>query len=82
MLFRSVATDLAERFGDRIVIVEPYTEALPSAFDGTGATLTDIDSALLDCDMMIVLVDHDIFKSVPPEERAGKVIYDTRGIWS
>ena len=77
-----VATDLAERFGDRIVIVEPYTEALPSAFDGTGATLTDIDSALLDCNMMIVLVDHDIFKSVPPEERAGKVIYDTRGIWS
>ena len=77
-----VATDLAERFGDRIVIVEPYTEALPPAFDGTGAMLTDIDSALLDCNMMIVLVDHDIFKSVPPEERAGKVIYDTRGIWS
>ena len=77
-----VALDLAKRFGDRIAIVEPHTETLPAAFDGTGATLTDIDSALMECDVMVVLVDHDIFKSVPPEEREGKVIYDTRGIWS
>ncbi len=77
-----VAVDLARKFGDRISIVEPHTETLPAAFDGTGATLTDIDSALLDCDVMIVLVDHDIFKSVPPEEREGKIVYDTRGIWS
>jgi UDP-N-acetyl-D-mannosaminuronic acid dehydrogenase len=77
-----VAADLAKRFGERIAIVEPHTETLPAAFDGTGATLTDIDSALMDCDVMIVLVDHDIFKSVPPEERESKIIYDTRGIWS
>ena len=77
-----VATDLAKTFGDRIAIVEPHTEALPTAFDGTGATLIDIDSALMECEVMIVLVDHDIFKSVPPEEREGKVVYDTRGIWS
>ena len=77
-----VAADLARRFGSRIAIVEPHTEALPAAFDGTGAVLTDIDSALIECDVMIVLVDHDIFKSVPPEERSGKTVYDTRGIWS
>ena len=77
-----VAVDLAKRFGQRIAIVEPFTEALPTAFGGTGATLIDIDSALLECDVMVVLVDHDLFKSVPPEEREGKVIYDTRGIWS
>jgi UDP-N-acetyl-D-mannosaminuronic acid dehydrogenase len=28
-----------------------------------------------------VLVDHDVFRSVPLEERAGKRVYDTRGIW-
>ena len=77
-----VAVDLAKRFGERIAIVEPFTETLPAVFDGTGATLIDIDSALLDCDVMVVLVDHDLFKSVPPEEREGKVVYDTRGIWS
>jgi UDP-N-acetyl-D-mannosaminuronic acid dehydrogenase len=77
-----IATDLAARFGDRIAIVEPHTQTLPGAFAGTGAMLIDIDSALMECDVMIVLVDHDIFKSVPPEEREGKIVYDTRGIWS
>jgi UDP-N-acetyl-D-mannosaminuronic acid dehydrogenase len=77
-----VAERLAHMFKDRVAIVEPHVTALPPAFEGTGATLTDIDTALAECDVMIVLVDHDIFKSVPPEERTGKAVYDTRGIWS
>ena len=51
------------------------------AFDGTGATLVDIDRALLECGMLITLVDHDSFKAIPLAERAGKIVYDVRGIW-
>jgi UDP-N-acetyl-D-mannosaminuronic acid dehydrogenase len=76
-----VAAALAKRFGDRVRIVEPYADALPGAFDDTGATLVDIDTAIETCPTMIVLVDHDVFKSVPVEERAGKRVLDTRGIW-
>ena len=76
-----VAEVLAAKFGDRIAIVEPHVAELPKVLAETGATLIDIDSALADCDTMIVLVDHDIFKSVPADERAGKIVYDTRGIW-
>ncbi len=76
-----VAADLAERFGERICIVEPYIDTLPAAFTGTGARLVDIDTAIESCPIMIVLVDHDIFKSVPLDERATKSVYDTRGIW-
>jgi UDP-N-acetyl-D-mannosaminuronic acid dehydrogenase len=76
-----VAAVLAARFGDRLHVVEPYAEALPTAFDGTGARLTDIDAAIETCPIMVVLVDHDIFKSVPLDERADKIVYDTRGIW-
>mgnify|MGYP002776212671 CR=1 FL=1 len=50
-------------------------------FAGTGATQTDIDSALESCDVLILLVDHDVFKSVPLAERADKQVYDTRGVW-
>jgi UDP-N-acetyl-D-mannosaminuronic acid dehydrogenase len=78
----AVAAALTAKFGERIAIVEPHASELPAELAGTGATLTDIDSALMACDVMIVLVDHDIFKSVPPEERADKIVYDTRGIWS
>jgi UDP-N-acetyl-D-mannosaminuronic acid dehydrogenase len=76
-----VATELAKRFGDRIHVVEPYAKSLPKDFDGTGASLTDIDTAIESCGIMIVLVDHDVFKSVPVDERADKLVYDTRGIW-
>ncbi len=76
-----VATALSSRFGARVRIVEPYARDLPLSFHGTGATLTDIDSALETCSAMVVLVDHDIFKSIPLDERADKAVYDTRGIW-
>ena len=41
----------------------------------------DIDTAIDACPIMIVLVDHDVFRSVPLEERADKLVLDTRGIW-
>ncbi|WP_084584454.1 UDP-N-acetyl-D-mannosamine dehydrogenase [Sphingomonas azotifigens] len=76
-----VAQAIAERHGPRVRIVEPYAQTLPPALAATGATLTDIDSAIESCPIFIVLVDHDLFKSVPLDERAGKLVYDTRGIW-
>lgn len=76
-----IAEQLAHRFGDRITIVEPYAEALPAAFDGTGATLVTIDEALANADMLMLLVDHDAFKAVPLSARAGKTVLDTRGAW-
>jgi UDP-N-acetyl-D-mannosaminuronic acid dehydrogenase len=78
---RLVAATLARRFGKRIHIVEPYAAGLPREFEGTGAAQIDIDAALERCEVLIVLVDHDLFKSVPLAERIGKLVYDTRGIW-
>ncbi|HEX8414702.1 MAG TPA: UDP-N-acetyl-D-mannosamine dehydrogenase [Sphingomicrobium sp.] len=76
-----VSLALAERFGAAVRIVEPYADRLPAAFDGTGARLVDIDTALESCGIMVVLVDHDLFRSVPLQERARKTVLDTRGIW-
>ena len=76
-----VAAALAERFGDRVDVVEPYAQALPKAFDGTGAQLIDVDTAIDRDDILIVLVDHDLFRSIPLDERSAKLVYDTRGIW-
>lgn len=76
-----VAAELAQRFGSRVNIVEPYAFELPKEFVGTGAKLVDIDTALLDCDILITLVDHDAFKAIPLAERAHKIVYDVRGIW-
>jgi UDP-N-acetyl-D-mannosaminuronic acid dehydrogenase len=76
-----VASALARKFGEQIRLVEPYATGLPMEFAGTGASLIDVDSAITDCPIFIVLVDHDVFRSVPLEERSDKIVYDTRGIW-
>lgn len=76
-----VAVELARRFPARIRVVEPYVPELPQIFAGTDARLIDLDAALAECDILLVLVDHDVFKAVSPEEAADKIIYDTRGIW-
>ena len=76
-----VAEHLARRFGERICVVEPYAAELPASFAGTGASLIDIDGAIEHCTSFIVLVDHDVFRAIPLDERAGKSVYDTRGIW-
>ncbi|QYU71008.1 UDP-N-acetyl-D-mannosamine dehydrogenase [Leptolyngbya sp. 15MV] len=78
---RFIAARLARKFGERIAIVEPYAAALPLEFEGTGARLVDLDHALENCGILVVLVDHDVFRVVPAEERARALVYDTRGIW-
>ncbi|MBP8273774.1 MAG: UDP-N-acetyl-D-mannosamine dehydrogenase [Acidobacteria bacterium] len=78
---RFVAGRLARKFGERLRVVEPYAAELPIEFEGTGATLVDLDTALEMCGILIVLVDHDVFRVVPAEERGGALVYDTRGIW-
>ncbi len=78
---RFVAATLARKHGERIKIVEPYAAELPREFEGTGAELVDLDYALENCGILVVLVDHDVFKAVPFEERARALVYDTRGIW-
>ena len=79
---RFVAASLARKFGARVKIVEPFAAELPREFEGTGAELIDIDTALENCGILIILVDHDVFRVVPAEERGNALIYDTRGIWN
>lgn len=76
-----VAGELTAKYGNRVSIVEPYASTLPENLANDGAQLADIDDAIDNCDIFIVLVDHDIFKAIPADERAGKTVYDTRGIW-
>ncbi|RYD62066.1 MAG: UDP-N-acetyl-D-mannosamine dehydrogenase, partial [Sphingomonadales bacterium] len=78
---RFVAARIARKYGDRVHIVEPYAAELPIEFTDSGAHLIDVDEALEACDILIVLVDHDVFRVVPLAERADKLVYDTRG-WS
>jgi len=72
---------LAERYGERIKVVEPNVTELPALLKKSGAQLMDLDDAIKRCEVAILLVDHDQFKSVPIAERRHLALLDTRGVW-
>ena len=75
-----IAEALAHTHGERILVVEPFTDALPNAFDGTGAELVTLDAGLRQAEIVVVLVDHTAFRHLTPQDLAGKLVFDTRGM--
>lgn len=77
-----IAEELVVDYADRLLVVEPFTDALPGKLADSGARLIDLDSAMAQADLVAVLVDHDQFRNAPKSIAAGKTVYDTRGMWA
>jgi len=75
-----IAENLARDLGERMMVVEPFTDALPASLAGTGTTLVPLDAALEAAEVVVVLVDHTAFRHLSPERLAGKITFDTRGM--
>ena len=78
-----IVEKLASRLNEgEIRVVEPHIETLPprlQQFDNV--QLDTVDSALEVADIVLVLVDHTLFKSIDREVLDGKAVIDTRGLW-
>ncbi|MFW0118602.1 UDP-N-acetyl-D-mannosamine dehydrogenase [Rothia sp. P5764] len=74
---------LAVEFGHGTVIaVEPNVSALPKKLEGIdNVEFADYETAIERADIVVLLVDHDEFKTVAATALAGKQIVDTKGIW-
>ena len=59
-----------------LIAVEPNIEALPDSFSQK-TTLTSLDNALENADVIVVLVDHKEFKGISIKD---KLVIDTKGI--
>ncbi len=78
----NIVDQLATELGDTpLIVVEPNIPELPARLAGRNIELRDIDSALAEADLVVLLVDHKQFKALPVERLAGKQVIDTRGIW-
>jgi len=67
--------------GFKVLAVEPHVRELPKALQGK-ADLVGLEEALEKADILLLLVDHNIFKAVPAVRLKGKRVIDTRGIWT
>lgn len=66
----------------RILAVEPHINDLPKSLaSASNVVLADLEEALTSADVIVLLVDHDVFKAVPADRLGEATIIDTRGIW-
>ena len=63
-------------------IVEPHITQLPEDFCGQSIRLVEVHEAIKKSDIVVLLVDHQLFKSIENDILHDKKIIDTRGTWS
>lgn len=65
-----------------IMAVEPHIDELPHILSAHGnVRLTHFEDAMRAADIVLLLVDHTIFKNADPSTLTEGVIVDTRGAW-
>ena len=75
-----VAHLIAEWHAGETLAVEPNVEQLPKSLAGH-VTLTPIAEALQQADVIVMLVDHQQFRAIRPEEIKQTWVVDTKGVW-
>ena len=77
-----IVTLLAEKAEAAVLVVEPHVEVLPGALAAAdGVRLCDMETALGDAGVVLLLTDHREFRAIDPDALAAKRVIDTRGIW-
>lgn len=74
-----ITEQLAEKYPNQILAVEPNVETLPAKLAAKNIRHTKLDKALEEADVLVVLVDHKEFKAIQTT-CIGAVIVDTKGI--
>ena len=86
-LRESPAVDITARIAAalpdvKIQVVEPHAPSLPGQLDAcANVVMTDVEHAIAESDVIALLVDHSCFRAIKKTQLAGKVVYDTRGMW-
>jgi UDP-N-acetyl-D-mannosaminuronic acid dehydrogenase len=86
-LRESPAVDITARIAAalpdvKILVAEPHAPSLPGQLDELGnVAMTDAEHAIAESDVIALLVDHSCFRAIKKTQLAGKVVYDTRGMW-
>lgn len=66
-----------------LLVVEPHVETLPASLqESENVTLLDAETAIGKADIVVMLVDHDAFRSINRKSLEGRSVFDTRGFWN
>lgn len=78
-----VAQLIASALPDTEVLAsDPYVDSLPAELAASpNVRLVDTHEAVDEADIVVLLVEHEPFRTLHKTRLAGKVVYDTRGAW-
>ena len=78
-----IAEEISKINYGKTMAVEPNIKELPEILS-IALSLVSIDTAIKDSDIILLLVDHDEFKSIDDIHKKfkGFKIIDTKGIWA
>jgi UDP-N-acetyl-D-mannosaminuronic acid dehydrogenase len=68
------------RIGE-LYVVEPHISELPKNLEGDNMNFSDANEAVAKADIILLLVNHQVFKEIGMAALMGKVVIDTRGLW-
>lgn len=79
----NITKDLAEHVDHATVLaVEPNVSELPKSLRGmANVEFAEYADAIERADVVLLLVDHDEFKTIPATALKGKTVVDTKGLW-
>ena len=79
----NITKDLAEHVSHATVLaVEPNVSELPKGLQGLpNVEFAEYQDAIERADVVLLLVDHDEFKTLPATALKGKAVVDTKGLW-
>jgi UDP-N-acetyl-D-mannosaminuronic acid dehydrogenase len=77
----AIACQFSYAHPGRVWAVEPHIESLPESLRKS-ICLKPIEEALLNADILLLLVDHKIFRKANTSMLTGKIVIDTKGIWT
>ncbi|PFQ70643.1 UDP-N-acetyl-D-mannosamine dehydrogenase [Bacillus cereus] len=82
-LRESPSVEIVQNLSDlnigEINIVEPHITSLPMNLEGKNVTLRALEEAIAKSDIILLLVDHDVFKAIDKNMLKEKIVIDTRG---
>lgn len=65
-----------------VLAVEPNVNELPKSLqDLSNVEFAEYSDAIERADVVLLLVDHDEFKTIPATALKGKSVVDTKGLW-
>lgn len=76
-----IVLKLAEQLASSIKAVEPNISSIPQKLQAAGVELVSQDMALESANVIVLLVDHEPFRTIKPVFSATQFVVDAKGVW-